>query len=206
MYRALITALLLTPQLLIGQAQAKREMVPTNTWKVDPVHSEVGFTIRHFVSRVHGQFNKFEGTITGDLKDWSAAKVDFTIDVASINTNNERRDTHLRSADFFDTTKAKTITFQSTKIEKTGDSTFKITGDLTMKGVTKPVTLDGKLTGVTKAMNGLGLAGFEVSGTVNRMDYGVSWNKALEGGGTVLSDEVKLELSFEVDQQGTPKQ
>ena len=173
-------------------------------YTIDPSHTEVGFKIRHFFSRVSGQFNQFAGTIQYDDKDLAASSVDMTIQTASISTNNERRDNHLRSDDFFAADKNPTITFKSTKVIPGESGKFKIQGDLTMRGVTKPVTLDAELLGVgpieMSGPNGkmtMTRAGFTAGATINRKDWGINWNKVLDNGGTMLDDNVALEFNVE---------
>jgi polyisoprenoid-binding protein YceI len=171
-------------------------------YTIDPSHSEVGFKVRHFFAKVPGHFNSFAGSITYDDQNLTASSVDVTIQTASINTNNERRDKHLRSEDFFRAEKDSTITFKSTKIVPGADAThFKIEGDLNMRGVSKPITLDAELIGVGAVGiggNAMGTrAGFQATTTVNRKDWGVSWNKVLDNGGTMLDDNVAIELDIE---------
>lgn len=167
---------------------------PVNSWRIDPGHSELTFSIRHMVSRVRGQFNRWSGYIVGDLSDWQNAVVNVTIDAATVDTNHERRDADLRGKDHFEVETYPTITFRSTKIERNGDR-LRMTGDLTMRGVTKPVVLEGELTG-TAQERGRTRVGFEVSGVINRKDYGFVWNRAVEAGGWLLGDEVKIDISL----------
>ncbi|MEP6690313.1 MAG: YceI family protein [Gemmatimonadaceae bacterium] len=169
-------------------------------YKVDVAHSSVEFVIRHFVSRVRGSFKDWNATITADPTNWSSGSVDVTLNTASITTNNDRRDADLRSPNFFDAEKNPTISFKSNKVERSGDE-LKISGDLTMKGVTKAVVLTGKYLGATKTQSGKARVGFEASVTVNRLDWGVTWNRAVEGGGMMLGDEVKIEIVIEAVQQ-----
>ncbi len=166
---------------------------PTNVWRIDRGHSELTFSIRHMVSRVRGQFNRWSGTITGDLDEWEKAEVNVTIDAASIDTNHERRDSDLRGKDHFEVETYPTITFRGTKIERDGDR-LRMTGDLTMRGVTRPVVLEGQLTG-TAQERGRTRVGFEASTTINRKDFGLAWNRAVEAGGWLLGDEVKIDIS-----------
>jgi polyisoprenoid-binding protein YceI len=193
----LFVAALLVPTLLAPDAisqLAPRPAAPV-VWTIDGAHSGVSFQIRHFVSKVRGDFKQVKGTITADADAWENAVVDVEIATASINTNNDRRDTHLRTSDFFLADSFPTITFKSTKIERSGDEA-KIHGNLTIRGVTKPVVLDGRFTGLMKAAQG-DRVGFEAATTVNRLDYGVKWNRAAEGGGAMLGDEVKIEIAVE---------
>lgn len=183
---SLLAAALLT---LTTAAQA----APT-TWTIDPNHSNVTFTIRHFFSKVTGSFTKFSGTIVYDPANPAAASAKAEIDAASINTANERRDGHLKSADFFDVAKYPTLTFESTKVTADGGK-LKIEGNLTMHGVTKPVTLEGEFLGAGPAMGGQ-RAGFEASAKVDRKDFGIIWNKVVDQG-TMLGDDVDIRLAVE---------
>lgn len=150
--------------------------VQAQTWKVDPAHSSILFSAKHNgISFVHGRFDKFEGSVEGgSIDDFSGAKVSFTAMVESINTNVTPRDNHLKSADFFDMENHPTITFESTSFKKTGDGTYEVKGNLTMRGNTKPVTLTATHVGSTKTRQGNDLAGFQLKGEVNRNDFGVS--------------------------------
>jgi polyisoprenoid-binding protein YceI len=164
-------------------------------WQIDNAHSNVGFTIRHFVSRVRGSFKDVKGTIIADESAWQDAMIDVEIATASITTSQDRRDAHLRSPDFFAADSFPTIRFKSTRIERSGNDA-KIHGMLTMRGVSRPVVLDGTFTGLMKSAQGDRI-GFEATTTVNRVDYGVKWNRAAEGGGAMLGDEVKVEIAIE---------
>lgn len=166
------------------------------TWQIDAGHSDISFRIRHFMSRVRGTFNQWEGSITGDSTDWADASVSVTIQTASIDTGHERRDGDLRSDNFFDAANHPTITFKSTRVELR-DSDLIITGDLTMRGVTRPVVLRGHFLGSTSSTQGRTRIGFEASTRIDRTAFGVTWNRALEGGGVMLGDEVEIELAIE---------
>jgi polyisoprenoid-binding protein YceI len=176
-----------------------RAVVPA-TWTIDPVHSDISFRIRHFVSKVRGDFNDWDGTITGDPADWSTASVEVHIRTASVNTKNERRDNDLRSQRFFAADSFPEITFRSTKIEVTG-SDLTISGDLTMRGVTRSVVLKGEYLGLAPGKNGADKVGFEAATTINRLDYGVSYNRVVEGGGTFLGDDVEITLEIEANKK-----
>ena len=165
-------------------------------YKADPVHSKVGFSIRHFVSDVDGRFGDFDGVVKFDAQHPADSSVQFTIQAASINTNNEARDKHLKSPDFFDAAKFPTLSFTSTKVTPKGDKTFDVTGNLTIHGVTKTVTVPARFRGEMKTAMGE-RAGFESSFTINRLDYGVAWNRAVEGGGAMLGDDVEISLRIE---------
>jgi len=168
-------------------------------YELDLTHSYVGFQVKHLmVSNVKGYFKDYSGTITYDPKDISKSSIDVTIKAASIDTNQAKRDEHLRGPDFFDAQKYPDITFKSKKIEIKGDG-YVATGALTMKGVSKDIELPFTLTGPVKGPGGKNKIGAEASGTINRQDYGVSWNKTLDGGGVVVSDAVKLSIDVQAD-------
>ena len=168
-------------------------------YAIDKTHTEVGFDVRHFFTKVHGRFNDFQATILFDEKDPSKISVDASAVTASISTDNEKRDGHLRSADFFDAEKYPALTFKSTKVTANGKNKYKIAGDLTMRGVTKPVVFDAEFLGA--GATGMGTkAGFAATAVVNRKDFGINWNKALDNGGMVLSDDVTLVINLEANQ------
>jgi polyisoprenoid-binding protein YceI len=174
-----------------------------SSWDIDTSHSMAGFVAKHLVfTKVHGRFNTWSGSVTLDDKDITKSKVDVKIDASSINTENEKRDTHLKSPDFFDAAKFKDITFKSTKIEKGDKPNFlKVTGDLTMHGVTKPITLDVELSDEwtdPKDWGGNTHKGVHAVGTINRKDFGLNWQKQLDKGGVVAGDEVKLLIDAEL--------
>jgi polyisoprenoid-binding protein YceI len=194
MLARVFAAALLVPTIL-APAPVRQPVAAPAVWTIDNTHSGVGFQIRHFVSKVRGKFKDVKGTITADESAWQDAVVDVEISTASISTDNDRRDAHLRSPDFFAADSFPTIRFRSTRIERNGDNA-RIHGDLTMRGVTRPVVLDGTLTGVMKSAQG-DRVGFEASTTINRVDYGVKWNRAAEAGGAMLGDEVKIEINIE---------
>jgi polyisoprenoid-binding protein YceI len=175
------------------------------TWQVDTAHTSAQFAVKHLmVSTVRGQFNKTTGTVTWDGKDFTTAAVDVTIDAASINTREPRRDDHLKSADFFDVAKFPTLTFKSTRIESAGPGKLKMTGDLTMHGVTKPVVFD--VDGPTpplKEANGTRV-GASATATIKRSDFGLTWNRVLEAGGVTVSDEVAITLDVELVNRPAP--
>jgi len=165
--------------------------IVAGTWTVDPSHSEVGFTVRHLMSKVRGQFEKFEGTITtGSALGETAAEA--SIDLGSINTRDEQRDGHLRSGDFFDTEKSGPMTFKTTSFDGQ-----KATGDLTIKDVTRPVELDVEFLGIDKDPWGGTRVGFEASGEISRKDFGVDFNIPLDGGKVLIGDKVTLTLAVE---------
>lgn len=167
-------------------------------WVVDPTHTNVEFSVKHMmIATVRGRFGKVEGVIEGDPGDLTSARFEATIDTQSIDTRQEDRDNHLRSADFFDVANHPNITFKSTKVEKVGDNEYKVTGDLTIRGVTRPVTLDTTFEGRGKDPWGGERIALSATGKINRKDFGLTWNAALETGGVLVSDEVKIELNVE---------
>lgn len=175
------------------------------TWKIDPSHTEAGFSVRHFFSKVHGKFHDVSGTIVFDEADPSVTKIDAMVRVASVDTGNEKRDGHLQSPDFFNAATDSIISFKSNKVTKTGKNKFKIAGDLTIRGVTKPVTFDGEFLGSSAVSVGGqswgSKAGFSATTVINRKDFGVNWNKTLDNGGVMVDDMVTIELSVEADKQ-----
>jgi polyisoprenoid-binding protein YceI len=169
------------------------------TWTLDPTHSTIAFTVRHLaISKVRGTFEKFDLTIvTGQDDADGIHSIDATIDVASVNTNQAQRDGHLRTSDFFQVDEFPTATFHSTGGTWDGDE-FTIVGDLTLRGVTKQIELTGELGGVTTDSQGNTKAGASATTTINRHDFGVSWNAALEAGGLTLGDDVKIDIDVQV--------
>jgi polyisoprenoid-binding protein YceI len=177
-------------------------------YKLDGNHTQVGFNVRHFFSKVPGQFNKFDGQISLDEKNWANSSVEATIDAASVDTNNEKRDAHLKSADFFEVEKYPTLTFKSTKVTPAGEGKLKVDGDLTIRGVTKPVVLDVDVLGAGQVAiggNSMSRAGFEAKTRVNRKDFGILWNKNLDQGGTLLGDDVDIVILVEAMKAEPPK-
>ena len=197
MLTGLFVAAALVPILIVPTTPPQGAPAPAapSVWTIDNTHSGVGFQIRHFVSKVRGKFKDVKGTITADESAWQDGVIDVEIATASISTDNDRRDGHLKSPDFFAADSFPVIRFQSTRIERSGDNA-RIHGNLTMRGVTRAVVLDGTLTGIMKSAQGDRI-GFEASTTVNRVDYGVKWNRAAEAGGVMLGDEVKVEINIE---------
>jgi polyisoprenoid-binding protein YceI len=180
------------------------------TLSVDSSHSSAGFSVRHMmVSNVKGSLGAIKGTITWDGKDVKTVKADATIDTTGITTYNPQRDTHLKSADFFDVEKHPTITFKSKRAEPAGDGKFRLIGDLTLRGVTKEVTLDVEGPSAPIVAQGKTRRGATATTKLNRQDYGVSWSRNIDGGGVVVGDEVTVTLELELVQQpaaGTPSQ
>ena len=173
-----------------------------DTWSIDPAHTNVEFTVRHMmISNVKGQFQKTAGTITVNGSDAASAQIDATIDASSVDTRVERRDMHLKSPDFLDVAKYPTITFKSTKVEADGPNKWKVTGDLTLHGVTKPVVLDVESSGAPVSMGGKTHAGAAATTKIKRSDFGLTWNKTLETGGMVVGDEVAISIDVEAIKQ-----
>lgn len=170
------------------------------TWNVDASHTSVGFSVKHMmVSKVKGSFAGVEGTLEGTPEDLTGASINFTIDTSTISTNSEDRDNHLRSADFFDAENFPTITFVSTDIAKKGDDEYAITGDMTMRGVTKKVTFEAEYEGTGKNPWGVDVAAFEVEGKVSRKEFGLTWNQALEAGGVLVGDDIKISIDLQLN-------
>ncbi|HEU4521810.1 MAG TPA: YceI family protein [Thermoanaerobaculia bacterium] len=186
---------------LVAALLAATPLFAADTFKVDKSHSSADFKIRHMMSNVTGRFSDFDATIALDRGNPAASSVEFTINAASIDTANENRDKHLRSADFFEVEKYPAITFKSTKITPAGKDRFDVTGNLTMHGVTKEVTLPVTFLGFGKDPWGNERAGFEIETTLNRKDYGLNWNKALDQGGVLLADDVKVSIALEAVKQ-----
>ena len=170
----------------------------TTKWALETTHSEVQFKVRHMmISNVTGHFEKFAATVETEGDYLTSAKVHFTADVDSIATNNEQREAHLKSADFFDADNHSQVIFESTKMVKTGENKYKLYGNLTMRGNTHPIALDVEHGGTIKDPYGLTRCGFTVDGKVNRKDYGLTWNALTEAGGMVVSDEVKIHANVQ---------
>ena len=176
------------------------QMPATETFSVDKNHSTAMFKVRHMMANVIGQFRDFTADVNLDRADPAKSSVDFTIQATSIDTGNPNRDNHLRSPDFFDVAKFPTITFKSTAVAKKSANDFAVTGDLTMHGVTKRVTLPVTFLGFAKTAKGE-KAGFEIETTVNRKDYEVVWNRNLDEGGLLLGDDVKVTINLEMDKK-----
>lgn len=169
------------------------------TWKIDSAHSEVKFKVKHLlVSTVSGKFNKFDAEIESTEDDFDNAKVTFSADIDSIDTGNAQRDGHLKSADFFDAENHPKISFISKSFKKVSGSNYKLTGDFTIRGVTKEITLDVEYNGKSRGFDNLEVAGFEITGKINRFDFGLEWNALTEAGGIVVGPDVKLEIFAEM--------
>ena len=167
-------------------------------WSVDPVHSKLGFTVTHLlISEVEGNFKNYTGTITSSKPDFTDAVIDFSVDVASINTDNEMRDKHLKSDDFFNAEKFPKITFSTSSIKKIDGNNYSLEGNLQIRDVTKKVKFDVIYKGTVKDPYGNTKAGFKATTTINRLDYGLKWNALTETGGAVVSPEVSVILNLE---------
>ena len=173
------------------------EQIPAGTWTLDPTHSEVSFSVRHLaISKVKGTFERFDATLT-TAEDHTASSVTATIDVASINTNQKDRDGHLQTGDFFLTSEHPQMTFTSTSIEEKSGDDFLVHGDLTLRGVTKPVTLDAEFGGLVVDGYGQTKLGFSAKTKIDRTAFGVNWNAALEAGGFTLGNDVTVSLEIQ---------
>jgi polyisoprenoid-binding protein YceI len=182
---------------------AIRPATAQSTWDIDPSHSAAQFQVKHLmISNVKGEFGKMSGKATFDGKNYATVKAEAAIDVASINTREPKRDEHLRSADFFDAATHPTITFKSKRVEGISGNKFNLVGDLTMRGVTKEVTLNVEATPAIKGMRGETRMGAQATTRLNRQDFGVKWNRTLDAGGVVVGDEVQITLDLELIQAG----
>jgi len=208
MIRVFLTTLVLVPSLLSAQAPTgvKGAVVDEAAvlWKIDPSHSQLTFSIRHLVSRVRGQFGTWGGTIVANPANWSSASVDVSADAATIDTNNERRDADLRGADHFDATGNPKITFRSNRITRFAGDSLTAAGDLTIRGVTRPVVFRGKFNGIMGSL-GKRRAGFQAATVINRKDFNMVWNRVVEGA-NVLGDEVTIELDVAAVEQPAASQ
>lgn len=172
------------------------------TWTLDPAHSELLFKVKHLmIANVKGEFRSFDAKVVTDGDDFATASVTLEIDPSSIFTNSDDRDKHLRSADFFDVENHKVMRFESTGMRKIDDENYKLQGVLTMKDVSKEVQLDVEFGGMMKDPYGNEKAGFSLNGTINRRDWGLNWNAALETGGVLVSDEVRLSADVQFIKQ-----
>ncbi|MGC8751129.1 YceI family protein [Hydrotalea sp.] len=172
------------------------------TYKIDAAHSEVAFKVKHLmIASVTGQFKEFDGSMTAEKADFTDASIDFEALVNSITTGNDQRDGHLKSDDFFAAEKYPKLTFKSTAIQKLDEETYNLTGNLTIRDVTKPVTLKVTYGGQIIDPWGQTKLGFEIEGKINRKDFGLTWSATTETGGIVVSDEVKLHLNIELTKQ-----
>ena len=180
-------------------------MINQTKWTIDPAHSDIAFKIRHLmIAHVKGSFKTFDASIYTSAKDFSTAVIDLWIDTASITTGDEKRDEHLKSAEFFDVENHKQIFFTSSTIEKPdADGVHELWGELTMKGITKKIKLNVEFGGIIKDSWGNEKAGFTVTGKINRTDWGLVWNSVIETGGIMLGEEVKISCEVELTNAGT---
>jgi polyisoprenoid-binding protein YceI len=188
---------MLLSMLALGAALVAGDTVKANpvVWTVDPAHSEVSFRVRHLTGRVRGHFKEFSTSLMADPAQLTTGSVSVEVKTASVNTENEKRDTHLRGPDFFDVEKFPVMTFKSTKVESNGKD-LALSGDLTIRGVTKPVVLKGTFNGKVVDPWGKERLGFEVSTTIDRRDFGLVWNKLVEGS-SLVGDEVTIDIAIE---------
>lgn len=181
---------------------ASNSFAQTTTWNIDPVHSKIGFRVRHLIiSEVEGRFKSFEGSVTTDKEDFNGSKIVFSLDARSVLTDNTRRDNDLKSANFFDAEKYPEITFKSTSFEKVEGNKYKLEGNFTIKGITNHIIMDVIYGGTIKDPWGNMRAGFKITGKINRFDYNLKWNKLLEAGGAVVGKEITITCNIEVIKQ-----
>jgi polyisoprenoid-binding protein YceI len=207
--RSMIAGLALTVAASHVAAQAAPAAAPApaglTEWTIDPSHTTVGFTVPHMVvSEVDGQFKQYKGQALLDEKNLQNSKVSFTIEAASVETGDKKRDEHLRSAEFFDTAKFPQLTFKSTGISKSGAG-YTLKGDLTIHGVTKPVTLTATVSDAVASPWGNLVRAVKITGKIKRADFGLNWNKALDKGGVVVGDTVDLNLKLELNRPAAQK-
>ena len=178
---------------------AIEEVTKSQLWKIDEVHSKIRFSARHMViSEVEGQFNNFDFSLENEGDDLTTSQIELTIDTNSIDTRNDDRDNHLRSADFFEVKKYPEIKFKSTSVKKINDEKYKLMGDLTIRNITRPIELDVTYGGQIKDPWGNTRAGFNVRGNLNRFDYGLKWNKLIETGGAVVGKNININCDIEI--------
>ena len=186
------------PTVLTAAVALAPMTVLADSYEIDTAHSTVSFQVRHLgISKVRGWFTGFGGSLDFDPANLGATKIQGTIDAASVDTRNEERDEHLRGKDFFWVEKHPTFSFEASKVEAGSDDTVTVTGNLTMRGVTKPITFDAEYLGSTVDPWGKHKAGFSASTTINRKDWGIVWNKFLDAGGLTVGDKIKIELEIE---------
>ncbi len=180
----------------------KMETKEKTKWVLDPGHSEILFKVKHLmITNVKGEFRNFSAEAISEGNDFSSAEANLTIEAASVFTNNDDRDNHLKSADFFDVENHKELTFKSTNLKKVDDGEYKLTGLLTIKGIAKEVTLDVEFGGIMKDPWGNEKAGFSLEGKINRKEWGLNWNAALEAGGVLVGDEIKISAEVQFVKQ-----
>lgn len=174
----------------------------TTKWAIDPTHSEIGFKVKHMMfTTISGKFDQYDATISSEKDSFENASMDFSADINSINTNNADRDAHLKSADFFDATAHPKLSFKAASFTKIDDENYELTGDLSIRGVTKFVTFPAEFSGLMKDPWGNTKAGLNIFGKINRKDWGLNWNSALETGGVLVSEEVRLNIELQLIQQ-----
>jgi len=172
------------------------------TWAIDPTHSEIGFKVKHMMfTNVSGKFNSFEAAIENEEEQFETSAITFSAEVSSINTGNDDRDNHLRSGDFFDVENFAKLTFKSTGVKKVNEGEYQVSGDLTIKDVTKNITLDAEYSGLMKDPWGNTKIGLSLNGKINRKEFGLSWNAALETGGVLVGEEIKLNAEVQFVKQ-----
>ena len=178
--------------------------VTKTKWNLDPTHSEIGFKVKHMmITNVSGSFEKFDAQVETEDSDFATAKIQFTADIASITTGNKDRDNHLKSPDFFDAENYSQLKFVSTKLEKKDDENYILHGNLTIRDVTKPVKFNAEFGGIGKDPWGNEKAGFTITGKINRTDFKLNWNAALETGGVLVSEEVRLQAEVQLVRQAS---
>lgn len=171
----------------------------TTKWAIDPTHSEIGFKVKHMMfTNVSGKFETYDATIATEDENFENAKIEFSAEINSINTHNTDRDTHLKSADFFDADNHPRLTFKASSFSKIDDHNYTLAGDLSLRGVTKPVQFPVEFSGLMKDPWGNTKAGLNISGKINRKDWGLNWNAALETGGLLVSEEVRLQIELQL--------
>lgn len=174
----------------------------TTKWAIDPTHSEIGFKVKHMMfTTISGKFDQYDATISSEKDSFENASMDFSADINSINTNNADRDAHLKSADFFDAAAHPKLSFKAASFTKIDDENYELTGDLSIRGVTKFVTFPAEFSGLMKDPWGNTKAGLNIFGKINRKDWGLNWNSALETGGVLVSEEVRLNIELQLIQQ-----
>ncbi|MDB5144453.1 MAG: YceI family protein [Mucilaginibacter sp.] len=177
-------------------------MATLTKWSIDPMHSEVQFKVKHLViSTVSGFFRSFEGTVETENEDFDGARIEFTIDINSVDTNQTQRDEHLKSAEFFDAAKYPHLKFKSTSFKKTGDDEYELKGNLTIKDQTKPVSLNVEFGGAAADFYGNTKAGFEITGKINRKEFGLTWDGVTEAGSVVVGEDIKLTINAQLIKQ-----
>lgn len=173
----------------------------TTKWSIDPTHSEVGFKVKHMMfTNVSGKFKTYDAEITTEDDDFTKSEISFSADINSIDTNNTDRDNHLKSADFFDAENHPKLTFKSSSLTKSGDE-YQLTGELSLHGITKTVKLDAEVSGLLKDPWGNTKVAMNISGKINRKDWGLNWNSALETGGVLVGEDVKLNIELQLLKQ-----